>query len=185
MREGSTLYCDELSAAEADVLLRLDEALDDRRQLVLKENVGEVIKAHPDWWVVATINPVTYAGVKELPAQMISRFPVRLYLKYPPPQVETQIVRLHVNEVVDTESLESAITLANKLRERAEVGDIPYSPTIRETIAFAKLLNQKMTPVSAATMVFTNVYQQWGEIEAQKVNDLIVSLFAVTKTTEE
>jgi len=87
MREGSTLYCDELSAGEADVLLRLDEALDDRRQLVLKENGGETIKAHPDWWVVATINPVTYAGVKELPAQIVSRFPIRLYLKYPPPDI--------------------------------------------------------------------------------------------------
>src|ERR1051326_1955196 len=37
MREGTMLYLDELNAAEADVLLRLDEALDDRRQLVLKE----------------------------------------------------------------------------------------------------------------------------------------------------
>src|SRR5262245_36896382 len=37
MRSGTILYLDELNAAEADVLLRLDEALDDRRQLVLKE----------------------------------------------------------------------------------------------------------------------------------------------------
>ena len=31
MREGNILYLDEINAAEADVLLRLDEALDDRR----------------------------------------------------------------------------------------------------------------------------------------------------------
>jgi len=31
MRDGGILYLDELNAAEADVLLRLDEALDDRR----------------------------------------------------------------------------------------------------------------------------------------------------------
>jgi len=37
MREGNMLYLDEINAAEADVLLRLDEALDDRRQVVLKE----------------------------------------------------------------------------------------------------------------------------------------------------
>jgi nitric oxide reductase NorQ protein len=34
MKEGSILYLDEINAAEADVLLRLDEALDDRRQVV-------------------------------------------------------------------------------------------------------------------------------------------------------
>lgn len=32
MKEGSMLYLDEVNSAEADVLLRLDEALDDRRQ---------------------------------------------------------------------------------------------------------------------------------------------------------
>jgi len=185
MREGSTLYCDELSAAEPDVLIRLDEALDDRRQLGLKENDGEVVNAHPDWWVVATINPVTYAGVKELPAQIISRFPVRIYLKYPPPDVEMQIVKLHVKEMADRESVELAITLANKLRERADVGDIPYSPTIRETIAFTRLVNQGMNTATVATTVFANVYQQWGEIEAQKVNDLIVSLFGMEKGVQQ
>ena len=45
MKEGSILYLDELNAAEADVLLRLDEALDDRRQIILKESTGETINA--------------------------------------------------------------------------------------------------------------------------------------------
>ncbi len=42
------LYLDEINSAEADVLLRLDEALDDRRQIVLKESGGESIKATKD-----------------------------------------------------------------------------------------------------------------------------------------
>ena len=46
MKEGNMLYLDEINAAEADVLLRLDEALDDRRQVVLKESGGEVITAN-------------------------------------------------------------------------------------------------------------------------------------------
>src|SRR5947209_16473889 len=45
MRDASMLYLDELNAAEADVLLRLDEALDDRRQLVLKEAEGQIVNA--------------------------------------------------------------------------------------------------------------------------------------------
>src|SRR5690242_14368390 len=70
MRSGTILYLDELNAAEADVLLRLDEALDDRRQLVLKEAEGQIINATADWYVIATINPLTHVGTKELPPQL-------------------------------------------------------------------------------------------------------------------
>jgi len=84
MKEGSMLYLDEINSSEADVLLRLDEALDDRRQIVLKESAGEVINANKDWFVVATINPLTHVGTKELPPQILSRFPVRIRLEYPP-----------------------------------------------------------------------------------------------------
>ena len=38
MRSGGLLYLDELNAAEADVLLRLDEALDDRRAASIKRS---------------------------------------------------------------------------------------------------------------------------------------------------
>ena len=44
MKKGGILYLDELNAAEPDMLLRLDEALDDRRQIILKEAEGQVIK---------------------------------------------------------------------------------------------------------------------------------------------
>src|SRR6188474_3776757 len=95
MREGGLLYLDELNAAEADVLLRLDEALDDRRQVVLKEAEGQTITARDDWSVIATINPLSHVGTKELPPQLLSRFPVRIRLDYPPEEVELQIVNRH------------------------------------------------------------------------------------------
>src|SRR6185369_12391857 len=96
MRNGGILYLDELNAAEADVLLRLDEALDDRRQIVLKEAEGQIINADTNWSVVATINPLSHVGTKELPPQLLSRFPVRLRLEYPPEDVELDIVKRHV-----------------------------------------------------------------------------------------
>ena len=65
MKEGNMLYLDEINSAEADVLLRLDEALDDRRQIVLKESTGETIQAKEGWFVIATINPLSHVGTKE------------------------------------------------------------------------------------------------------------------------
>ncbi|RZN55223.1 MAG: MoxR family ATPase [Candidatus Methanomethylicota archaeon] len=178
MQEGALLYLDEINSAEPDVLLRLDEALDDRREIVLKE-AGEtiIIKAKSDWFVIATINPLSHAGTKELPPQLLSRFPIRIHLDYPPIEIEKRIVKMYINNPIDERQLELAITLANKLREAAKVEDIYYSPSIRETIAFAKLLSSGLDPKLAAEIVFANVYYQWGDIEAKKVRDLIVSLW--------
>jgi len=176
MKEGSILYLDEINAAEADVLLRLDEALDDRRQLILKESSGEIIKAKDSWFVISTINPLTHVGTKELPPQILSRFPVRIRLDYPPEDIEYQIIKRHVKNPNEAEVLQG-IKLANVLRQASAVEELYYSPSIRETIAFAKLIEGGVSAKQAAKTVFGNVYSQWGNVEFQKVNDIITSMF--------
>ena len=176
MKVGDMLYLDEVNSAEADVLLRLDEALDDRRQIVLKESTGEVIKAKENWFVVATINPLTHSGTKELPPQILSRFPVRIRLEYPPENIELEIIKKHVSGEHESEIIQ-AIKLANTLRQAAAVEELFYSPSLRETIAFGKLLDKGMHAKDAAKIVFGNVYTQWGNIEYQKVSDIITSMF--------
>jgi nitric oxide reductase NorQ protein len=178
MRDGSLLYLDELNAAEPDVLLRLDEALDDRRQLVLKEAEGQIINASNSWFVIATINPLSHVGTKELPPQLLSRFPVRVRLDYPPEDVELEIIKQHA--AIDnskTNDIKDAIKLARSLREAAAVEELYYSPSLRETIAFAKLLNKDLAPKEVAEIVFANAYDQWGEVEYRKVMDMITSIF--------
>ena len=176
MKEGNMLYLDEINAAEADVLLRLDEALDDRRQVVLKESGGEIVTANKSWFVIATINPLNHIGTKELPPQLLSRFPIRLRMDYPPEEKEFEIVKKHVPQV-DNKSLERGIKLANTLRQAASVEELYYSPSLRETIAYAKLIDGEMSSKKAAEIVFGNVYAQWGNIELQKVNDIIASMY--------
>ncbi len=178
MRSGSMLYLDELNAAEADVLLRLDEALDDRKQLVLKEAEGQTIKAADDWFVIATINPLSHVGTKELPPQLLSRFPVRMRLEYPPEDLELEIVKRHIS--IDSSKIgdvKHAIQLAKNLREAAAVEELYYSPSLRETIAFAKMLNTDLPPRKVAEIVYANAYDQWGQVEYQKVMDMITSIF--------
>ena len=176
MKEGNILYLDEINAAEADVLLRLDEALDDRRQIVLKESDGRIIKAKNSWFVIATINPLTHVGTKELPPQLLSRFPVRIRLDYPPEDVEYQIIKKYVKNPNESD-VRQGIKLANTLRQASAVEELYYSPSIRETIAFAKLLESGVSASESAKIVFGNVYAQWGNVEFQKVNDIITSMF--------
>ena len=176
MGKGSMLYLDEINSAEPDVLLRLDEALDDRRQITLKESTGETVKAKEGWFVIATINPLTHSGTKELPPQLLSRFPVRIRLEYPPEDIELEIVKKYVSGNHDSEIVQ-AIKLANILRQASAVEELFYSPSLRETIAFGKLLDGGMSPKESAKIVFGNVYTQWGNIEYQKVSDIITSMF--------
>ena len=176
MKEGSMLYLDEINSAEADVLLRLDEALDDRRQIVLKESSGEIIHAKEGWFVIATINPLTHVGTKELPPQILSRFPVRIRLEYPPENIELEIVKKYYSGSHDDDVLQG-IKLANTLRKAAAVEELYYSPSLRETISYAKLLDSGVNTKEAANIVFGNVYAQWGNVEYQKVSDIITSMF--------
>lgn len=178
MRDGGLLYLDELNAAEADVLLRLDEALDDRRQIILKEAEGQVINASGSWFAIATINPLSHVGTKELPPQLLSRFPVRLRLDYPPEDIELEIIKQHVPiHNLGMEDIRNALRLAKSLREAAAVEELFYSPSLRETIAYAKLLNKGMSARRAAEVVYANAYDQWGEVEYRKVMDMITSVF--------
>src|SRR5690348_2517894 len=170
MKEGNMLYLDEINSAEADVLLRLDEALDDRRQIVLKESGGELVNAAKGWFVAATINPLSHVGTKELPPQLLSRFPFRLKLEYPPEDIELQIINQHTS--VDSSKIDevkNSIKLAKSLREAAALEELYYSPSLRETIAFAKLIGKGVASKQAAELVYANVYDQWGEVEYQKV----------------
>ena len=50
-------------------------------------------------------------------------------------------------------------------------------PSLRETIAYTKLIQNQTLPKEAAQIVFGNVYAQWGNIELQKVNDIITSMY--------
>jgi nitric oxide reductase NorQ protein len=176
MREGAILYLDELNAAQPEVLVRLDEALDDRRQIVLKEDGGDLVKAHPEWWVVATINPLGYAGTQELPAQILSRFPVRLYIPYPPVEIELQIVEKRVGGLTAEQKLviQKVLGVVFKIREEAKNGLLPYCPTVRETLAFARLLKAGMAPIQCAEHVYCDAYGIWGEKE--KMLELFTSL---------
>ena len=97
-------------------------------------------------------------------------------MEYPPEDVELTIVKKYVSGNHESE-LVQGIKLANILREAAAVEELFYSPSLRETIAFGKLLDKDTSAKEAATIVFGNVYTQWGNIEHQKVKDIITSMF--------
>ncbi|XP_067947567.1 midasin-like [Watersipora subatra] len=76
MLSGSVLLVDEISLADDSVLERLNSVLEPSRTLVLAEKGGEleVIKADPNFRMVATMNPAGDYGKKELSPALRNRF---------------------------------------------------------------------------------------------------------------
>jgi nitric oxide reductase NorQ protein len=85
----------------------------------------------------------------------------------------------HVSNIGDSklDDVKRAIKLSKTLRDAAAVEELYYSPSIRETIAFTRLLNTGIQPKKAAEIVFANAYDQWGEVEFRKVMDMVISIF--------
>jgi len=171
MQEGATLYLDEINVAEPAVLVRLDEALDHRRELNID---GNRIKASDDWWVCSSINPLDryHSGTHELPGQLLSRFPIRIYMTYPDVETEYEIVKLHLPDIVNSASEFKELLLAiQQLRDQ----DLPYLPSIRESIALAKLLTSGIGVKQAVEMTLVDVYYQWDPSIVESVRELLGS----------
>jgi nitric oxide reductase NorQ protein len=171
MMDGCVWYGDEINVAEADSLIRLDEATDGRRQLTVE---GITYHAKDSWWCVASINPLSHAGTKELPPQLISRFPVRLHFTYPDAENEIQIVRSHCPTLKGSVLLElrKIVEAVQKIREL----DLPYTPGLRETVTIGKLLEASISVRDAVEWCLVNVYYQYDDTAAKKVTEFLGSL---------
>lgn len=78
VRNGGCLLIDEINAAPPEVLFCLHSLLDDRKIVVTQ--TGEIVEAHPDFWLVACGNPSWYSGLKELNRALRDRFRIILQL---------------------------------------------------------------------------------------------------------
>ena len=78
MRNGGVFVIDEINMTPADITSMLHSITDDERRLVLTQKDGEVVTAHPDFWLVVTMNP-DYEGTRPLNLALKDRFrPINL-----------------------------------------------------------------------------------------------------------
>lgn len=94
LRNGYWLVIDEINAASAEVLFVLHSLLDDDRYIVLTGKPDkEVVRAHPNFRIFATMNPPErYAGTKDMNKAMLSRFAVTIEVSLPPSSVELDVI---------------------------------------------------------------------------------------------
>jgi MoxR-like ATPase len=113
---------------------------------------GELVKAHPDLFIVVTMNPPTYEGVKDLPDPIKSRLTKRYKLDYPPPKVEMTILKSKM-KLTDHEfnftggvatgkyanDITDVMKVVTGLRKQT---DLSYTPSMRETQGFIQDLKE-------------------------------------------
>jgi nitric oxide reductase NorQ protein len=156
-RAGGILHIDEANVIEPAILMRLDELLDNKRQLNM-EDPNELIKAHPDLFVVFTMNPPMYEGVKPLPEPVMNRLTKAYYMDYPPPHIEMNILEAKLRKMgvkssefqapdgpykpvkgTMSKDVLDLIQIVSGLRKDMELS---YTPSIRETQGFVQDLRE-------------------------------------------
>ena len=74
IREGHWLILDEINSLDADILFALHGLIDDG--FITLANNSEVVMAHENFRLFATMNPISYFGVKTLNQALADRFAI-------------------------------------------------------------------------------------------------------------
>ena len=136
VKNGYILYLDEVAEARPDVIVAIHSLTDHRRELFI-DKLGETIKAHPDFLLVASFNPGYQKGFKELKPSTRQRF-VALSFDYPNPKVEAEIL---INETgIEADIAQKLVTIGTKIRNLFELG-LTETVSTRLLVDAAKLIN--------------------------------------------
>lgn len=141
MRAGTVLFVDDATLIPPSVLAVVYPAMDGRREIVIKANGGEIVRAAPGFFVVAGHNPGVHGAI--LSDALASRFAL---------QVEVSSdYELATGLGVDVR----AVRVARALAGRVTRGEIGWAPQLRELLAFNKIASAVDTATAAANLIGT------------------------------
>lgn len=153
MRKGHWVVLDELNSALPEVLFALHALLDHERAIVIQEKDNERVKAHSDFRLFATINPVSYAGTRNLNAAFMSRF---IIVNIEPLEPMQEMKHLSEKFKADQKVLDLLINLGADLRQKKKEGLIEYFCSTRDLEMAAELTVQGIKPKQAVLYTIIN-----------------------------
>lgn len=136
VKKGAIIYLDEIAEARPDVIVAIHSLTDHRRELFI-DKLGETIKAHEGFALVASFNPGYQRGFKELKPSTRQRF-VAISFDYPEPKVEAEIL---ISETgIDAAIAKKLVNIATKIRNLTELG-LTETVSTRLLVDAAKLIH--------------------------------------------
>ncbi len=171
VKQGKIIYLDEIAEARPDVIVAIHPLTDHRRELYI-DKLGERIKAHPDFMLVASFNPGYQRGFKELKPSTKQRF-VSMSFTYPKPEIEKEIL---INESgVDPKIAAKLVKIGTKIRNLTEIG-LSETVSTRLLVDAAKLIQSGLPKrLSVHVAVIEPLSDEPEIIEALKdLTDLLI-----------
>jgi len=153
VRNGGVLLLNEIDFMPERITTVLFGLLDDRREIQLLENGGEVIKAHPDLVVIGDHNP-NYRGSRPMNQAWKDRFAHKWDFEY-----DKAIEKKLINNT-------TLLEVANQLREQHERGEIDTPISTRGLEVFVK--NTRNVSLDYAINTYLNSFAD-DEREAVKL----------------
>lgn len=156
MRHGGIFVVDEINMANADILAILNSVCDDERRLILTQKDGEVIEAHKDFFLIATMNP-DYEGTKPLNIALKNRF---------------RIITMDYNTTVEKKLKidEDIMTFAQQVRSSLDI-ETPLST--RDLIQFTQ--DRKNFGNKIAEYFFINNFEEDEKKSVKEVISLVLN----------
>ncbi len=136
VKEGAIIYLDEIAEARPDVIVAIHSLTDHRRELYI-DKLGENVKAHENFMLVASFNPGYQKGFKELKPSTRQRF-VAMAFDYPTEKIEIDIL---INETeIDASIAKKLVNIGGKIRNLTELG-LTETVSTRLLVDAAKLIH--------------------------------------------
>ena len=133
VKNGQIIYLDEIAEARPDIIVAIHSLTDHRRELFI-DKLGETIKAHKDFMLVASYNPGYQRGFKELKPSTRQRF-VSLSFDYPDSKTESEI--LISESGINEQDAKRLSHIGTKIRNLTELG-------LTETVSTRLLVDAAM-----------------------------------------
>jgi nitric oxide reductase NorQ protein len=137
VKSGGICYLDEVVEARKDTIVVIHSLTDHRRLLPL-EKKGELLKAHPDFFLVVSYNPGYQSTIKDLKHSTRQRF-VSIEFDYPAQALEQRIIEREAG--VDAKTAEALALAALQIRH-LDQQNLLEGPSTRLLIYAGRLIVQ-------------------------------------------
>jgi MoxR-like ATPase len=159
MLNGGCLFINEINRMPENTQNSLLTALDEG---ILEIPKLKTIKAHNDFFVVATQNPAAHVGVTVLGEALIDRF-IWINLDYQKPEEEIKIIKQEAK--VDSDKI--TMISQNVIQTTRETIQIRRGSSIRGAIDLATLVNQYDNSNSTSNWIEAAVMSLYNKIELE------------------
>ncbi|MBA7670897.1 hypothetical protein ES703_79044 [subsurface metagenome] len=162
MLNGGCLFVNEINRMPENTQNSLLTSLDEG---ILEIPKLKIIKAHKDFFVVATQNPTAHVGVTVLGEALVDRF-IWISLNYQSPEEEILIIKQESN-LNSSNGDKIAIISQNIIQVTRESTSIRRGSSIRGAIDLATLINQYDNNNSSKNWVEAAVMALYNKIELE------------------